>query len=154
MNILLFFLLNKNFTNFDILNFIFQTHIFLTFILFFLNHCIYIRYQSRNLSKMFGLSNISPKLSIILFIIVFIIIGFPLTIKFFIEIFFFKKIFLLNNFIFFFIIISVQFLTGFFFFKNLTTIVFGNSNKKIFEISKDEFLSFLLFFSFLLLIFF
>lgn len=146
MNILTFFLISKNYANYDLFQFLFQTHVFLTIILFFLNHCIYKRYNSRQLSKMQGLLNISPKLSLIILISTFVIIGFPLTIKFFIEVFFFFKIFKNNFFIIILLIVSVQFITGFFFFKNLSTIIFGNSNKKIFEISKEEFTLFVFLF--------
>lgn len=107
MNILTFFLISKNFNNFDIFVFLIQTHVYLTVLLFFLNHCIYKRYNSRQLSTMQGIINSSPKLGIIIIITTFLLIGFPLTIKFFIEFLLFFKFFNFNSFFFLIIIIFV-----------------------------------------------
>lgn len=107
MNILAFFLISKNFNNFDIFIFLLQTHVYLTVLLFFLNHCIYKRYNSRQLSTMQGIINSSPKLGIVIITTTFLLIGFPLTIKFFIEFLLFFKLFKFNNFFFLIIIIFV-----------------------------------------------
>lgn len=107
MNILTFFLISKNYINYDIINFLLQTHIYLTVLLFFLNHCIYKRYNSRQLSSMKGIINIAPKLGNVIIITVFLLIGFPLTIKFFIEFLLFFKFFNFKTFIFFTIVFAV-----------------------------------------------
>ena len=107
MNILLFFCMSNNYNNFDLIQYLFFTHIILTISLFFLNHLIYKRYNTRQLSNGLGIFNTAPKLSVIILFNIFIIIGFPLTIKFFLEILFFYKIYNFNFFLFCFIIFSV-----------------------------------------------
>lgn len=146
MNILLFFCMSNNYNNFDIIQYLFFTHIILTISLFFLNHLIYKRFNTRQLSNGLGIFNSAPKLSFIILCNIFVIIGFPLTIKFFLEIVFFYKIYNFNFFFFILIIISVQFFTGIFFFKNFITALYGNSNKKIFEITKEDYFIYILLF--------
>jgi len=82
------------------------THGILSSLMFFLVECIYKRFNTRNLYKIYGVSTLFPNLSLGIWAMLLLFFGFPGTLKFYLEIQ--LCIFLLNyDFIFTFIFIFI-----------------------------------------------
>lgn len=120
---------------------------------FYFVDSLYKIYQSRINYNISGLSNINHKLSVINLLFLFLFIGIPFTIKFFLEFFILKMLFKINIFILYIIIVFAQYLSILFFFKNFISINYGSIKKlKINSISKKEYVFYLFIFVFLLII--
>lgn len=154
----IFFLLNLNLPSATHSCLIFMAaHGLLSTLMFYIVDCIYKRYNTRSLYKLYGISTLFPSLSNGIWAMLLLFLGIPGTLKFFVE---FKLIYLLNNysivyalfFLFFFLFVSsIGFLKCWF------SALYGNpgypKNKK--DLSKEEFnIIFGLFFLSIILSFF
>lgn len=147
MGFMLIIFLFNNYFNFIYFLYFIIFHTMISGVFFYIVDCIYRRYNSRINYNISGLININPLLSTIIVLFIFIFIGIPFTIKFYIELFFLKILFNLNLIFFFNFIFFAQYISIIFFFKSFITINFGSlKNVKIISLSKKELFTFVIFF--------
>lgn len=115
-------------------------HTAISGIFFLLNEFIYKRFNSRHLSNISGLCTTHPNLFLVTIISLFIFLGFPFSIKFFIEIQILYKIISSNLFFGLLFIFIVQYISIVFFFKNIIFSLFGpiNINRTI-DLTSNEY---------------
>ena len=121
-------------------------HTLISGLFFYINDMIYKRFGTRHINNVSGLINTQPLLASILVTSLFLFIGLPFTIKFYIEIQLLYRILSINLFFGYIFIFMVQYASIVFFFKNTIVMVFGpiQNNKKL-DVSKKE-LSVVIFF--------
>lgn len=122
-------------------------HSCISAIFFFLVDCLYKNFNTRIVNSINSIQNTSKNLSILVFASLMFFLGFPLTIKFNIEIIIFSKIFN-YNFIIFIFFLTATFLFNFFFTKFFFKLYFGlpSNNLKIIDLSKFEIFIFMFLF--------
>ena len=147
----IFFLLNLNLPSATAACLIFMAaHGLLSTLMFYLVDCIYKRYKTRSIYKLYGLAAVLPSLNLAVWCMLFVFFGIPGTMKFFVE---FKLIYLVNNysiyyalfFLFFFLVISAIGFAKFWF-----SVLYGNPGKieNKSDLTKEE-ISIIFFLSFL-----
>ena len=114
-----------NQTNYRLLVIFTIFHTTVSAIFFFVNDSLYKRYNSRQLNQVSGIINNFPWLGSSIIIISLFFIGFPLTIKFYIELLLMGRFFFINTYLLFLFIFFIQYITVIIFFKNIVYMLFG-----------------------------
>lgn len=152
MSVISIFIHFNSFLNTQILIYFIILHTILSFILFFLNDIIYIRFKTRKTNLNLGIMTKTPKLSMLVIITWWFFVSVPLTLKFFFELLFLFKVLSLNYIIIISLIITLQYLSIIFFSKNIIPYLFGNGTKFSIDITKTELLLIFFLFCFLAII--
>lgn len=136
-----FFLNDKNYQFFFKFMYL---HTSLSGCLFFFSELIYSRKGSRQLNLSNGILTNKPMLSLMYYLLILLFIGIPFTLKFFVEIIMIFKIISYDFFIFINFFIFIQLLTVLFFFKNTIVFLFLSDFDNKQDLSRTEFVIFLM----------
>lgn len=115
-------------------------HTITSFILFFVNDLIYIRFKTRKTKVFLGCALTTPKLNFILVVVWLFFTSLPFTLKFIIELVIILKILILPTYIIVVIVVALQFLTIIFFSNNFITYSFGSGVKSTYDLIYTEFI--------------
>lgn len=86
------------------------THAFLSALMFFVVDCIYKRFHSRSITVVFGLINLTPNLSAVIFVMIIFFSGIPGTLKFLVELYLYCFLFEISQILTIILIIAVNFI--------------------------------------------
>ena len=128
------------------------THTILSSLFFYIVDCLYKRYKTRSVNGVYGVFNENFLLGFFILIALFLYLGFPFTIKFFIELKLFLFLFSYNYVLLVGLVFILNFLGSFFFAKIWFNVLFGvNFFKKTIFLKKTDHI-FFWFFSIMLVI--
>lgn len=117
------------------------THAFLSALMFFVVDCIYKRYHSRSITVVTGIMHNTPKLGILIFIMIIFFSGIPGTLKFLVEYNLYSYLFEISHLLTIVLIFFVNFVGLIGFCKCWFNALFGFSNKSdncIIDLTKKE----------------
>jgi len=135
MTFILLFMLLKNFTMQSVTIIFVVFHGILSAYMFYIVDIIQRRFKTRNLSLLCGIGTINPKLHFYLWLMILLFAGFPLTIKFYIELAF-VALAIENNFFFtVFLILAINLIATIFFIREIIHLLYGELKLKTNEIN-------------------
>lgn len=106
-------------------------HTTISGLFFLINDIVYKRFGSRHMTNLSGICSTHPKIFTTVMVSLFIFLGFPFTIKFYIELQILYKLIYSNMYYGLLFLFIVQYLSIIFFFKNIILILFGPLNNTL-----------------------
>lgn len=125
MSIMVFLVIFDSFFSRLILIYFCFFHTAISGLFFYINDSIYKRFGTRHISSISGLISTNPTLASLVILSVFLFIGLPFTIKFYIELQILYKLIFSNKLFSYIFIFVVQYLSILFFFKHLVSMTLG-----------------------------